>query len=89
MAFILTVYRHLLRKCIAFPGDIPWYQPDLARYCWKLGRSLQAFGRDGEEAARLLAKAMCIRKTIAPEDNREEQELQDVDWDNLIYMLYR
>lgn len=79
----------LLRKCVAFPGDVPWYKADLGRYCWKLGRALQASGRGGSEARELLERSMVIRRDLVPHDDRPESELTDSDWDELIYILYR
>ncbi|KAG8362497.1 hypothetical protein FVEN_g60 [Fusarium venenatum] len=79
----------LLRKCVAFPGDVPWYKADLGRYCWKLGRALQASGNSGSETRELLKRSMDIRHDLVPNDDREEDELTDSDWDELIYVLYR
>ncbi|KAI0875968.1 P-loop containing nucleoside triphosphate hydrolase protein [Hypoxylon argillaceum] len=81
----------LLRKCVAFAGDVPWYKAEAARARWKLGHTLQALkGRENEEEAReLLGKAMGLRHELDPDDEREEPELSDDDWDKLVYYYYR
>ncbi|KAI0114142.1 hypothetical protein GGR51DRAFT_546784 [Nemania sp. FL0031] len=81
----------LLRKCVAFAGDVPWYKPEAARANWKLGHTLQAIkGKENEDEAReLLKKAMELRHELKPDDRREEPELDDDDWDQLVYYFYR
>jgi hypothetical protein len=32
---------------------------------------------------------MTIRHDLVPDDHRQENELNDADWDELIYILYR
>ncbi|KAJ8128277.1 hypothetical protein O1611_g5357 [Lasiodiplodia mahajangana] len=81
----------LLRKCIAFAGDVPWYKAEAARATWKLGHTLQALkGRVNEEDARvLLGTAMRLHHELEPYDERGESELSDDDWDQLVYYYYR
>ncbi|KAF4977234.1 hypothetical protein FZEAL_6217 [Fusarium zealandicum] len=79
----------LLRKCVAFPGDVPWYKADLGRYCWKLGRVLQASGRSGSETRDLLERSVAIRRDLVPDGHRQDIELADSDWDKLIYIFSR
>lgn len=83
--------RELLDKCIAIYGDIPWSKKEAARSTWKLGRTLQAMG--GQENTKrsvvLLEKAMRLRRAIVPDDDRGESELNDHDWDELVYYFFR
>ncbi|KAI0811534.1 hypothetical protein GGR55DRAFT_688616 [Xylaria sp. FL0064] len=81
----------LLRRCIAFADDIPWYKAEAARANWKLGHTLQALkGKENEEEAReVLRRAMELHHELDPNDEREEPELNDDDWDKLIYYFYR
>ncbi|KAI1129073.1 hypothetical protein F5Y10DRAFT_277026 [Nemania abortiva] len=81
----------LLRKCVAFAGNVPWYKPEAARAHWKLGHALQGLGgkENEEEARELLGKAMGLRHELKPDDEREEPELNDDDWDQLVYYYYR
>ncbi|KAK7419372.1 hypothetical protein QQX98_003324 [Neonectria punicea] len=83
--------RKLLEKCVSFYGDVPWNKPQSARCLWKLGRTLQVEGGDDNETegSKLLEQAMKLRHELAPDDKREEPELTDQDWDDLVFYFFR
>lgn len=72
-------------------GDNPWLKPSAARAYWKLGRVLQAEGshENGKEALEMLDRAMRLRHEIVPDDHRQEQELIDDDWDDIVQFNHR
>ncbi|KPM45191.1 hypothetical protein AK830_g1366 [Neonectria ditissima] len=83
--------KELLEKCLPVYGDVPWYKPRSARCIWKLGRTLHAEGGNDNKAegSKLLEKAMKLRRELAPDDKREESELGDQDWDELVFYFFR
>lgn len=76
----------LLDKVITAYGDR--YEAGAARTLWRKGKLLQQT-RKRLEAKGVLNKAMRIRKTIAPDDHRPEEELVEKDWDDLLYYYSR
>ncbi|KAF2122806.1 hypothetical protein BDV96DRAFT_639368 [Lophiotrema nucula] len=58
---------------------------------WKLGRTLfREGGSDNEDEAQiLLDRAMDIRHELIPDDDRKEEDLNDANWDELVFYLFR
>ncbi|KAJ4345890.1 uncharacterized protein N0V89_012026 [Didymosphaeria variabile] len=83
--------RTLLEKIVSFIGEDKWFKPIAARGYWKLGRTLLREGGDDneDEAQTQIDKAMSLRHEIAPGDDRKERDLNDRDWDNLVFYLFR
>ncbi|KAI1448209.1 P-loop containing nucleoside triphosphate hydrolase protein [Annulohypoxylon stygium] len=86
-----TEAHNLLEKVITFISDISWFEAIAARGNWKLGRTLlKEGGSDNEDEAQiLLDRAMKIRHKLVPDDDRKEEDLNDEDWDNMLFYLYR
>ena len=82
------VCRKLIDEAIAVWGDNPWYEKSAARALWRKGRLLLEDGK-AAEAKDYLRKAMEIRSVIAPDDKRDEKELEEKDWTDLIYLYSR
>lgn len=68
---------------------------------WKLGRALLGMGGEGSKeqttkdlwapraAREHMQKAMELRKEIVPDDDRAEIDLDDEDWDDLVFFFGR
>lgn len=82
------IYSILLDQCIKIYGDIPWFKPQAARASWKKGKLLLDLGNEIEGKAQL-ARAMDFRRQIDPKDKREEEDLVDKDWDELVWFYSR
>lgn len=83
--------RELLEKCYDVFKDPPWNKPEFARVCWKLGHALLAENIQDkvDRAKSLLEHAMSLRRELVPDDDREEIELRDKDWDELVFYVVR
>jgi biotin synthase-related radical SAM superfamily protein len=69
-------------------GDAPWRKAQTARVLWKKGKVARGDG-NGAEGDALINRAMEIRKEVAPDDKRPEEQLTDADWNNIVFYYSR
>ncbi|KAF1850114.1 uncharacterized protein K460DRAFT_422532 [Cucurbitaria berberidis CBS 394.84] len=80
----------LLQKVLDGVGDDSHFKAIAARANWKMGRTVgRESGDDDEQAKIFLDQAMKLRHELVPDDKREEENLKDIDWDSLVFYLFR
>lgn len=81
----------LLGKSADLRRVVPWNRAIVARSCWKLGRVVRENESEDDmsNSRELFERSMRIRREMAPDDPRTQSELDDKDWEELMFFLHR
>lgn len=84
----LTLFSRLLEQSLKIYRDISWYKPQASRSAFMKGMLLKNMGNDVEGDAQL-QRAMTLRKEIVPDDHRSWNQLDNEDFDKVVYYYSR